>query len=311
MGVLLSFEKRLASIVEGTFAKVFKGSVEPVEIAKALTAEADAHKVVSANRTLVPNSYHVDLGPKDHERLAPYAEPLGAELAAMVREHAEEQRYAFVGPVIVTLGLDAGLDTGVFRVHAEVSPDGAYTPQAPIVPPPAAAPAPFAPPPAPVPLPVPPLLTPSTQRPPETERRTTPPPARIAPPAAPAVPARLLFEDGRAFDLVASLTRIGRSREADLRLDDTAVSRQHAEIRRDGDGRHVLVDLGSTNGTLLNGSRVSTSKLRDGDVVTIGAAVLTYRAAPAVQSAPHPADLGPAFGGESTSVWSGGDAGLD
>jgi hypothetical protein len=307
MGVLLSFEKRLASIVEGTFAKVFKGSVEPVEIAKALTAEADAHKVVSANRTLVPNSYHVELGPKDHERLAPYAEPLGAELAAMVREHAEEQRYAFVGPVIVTLGLDAGLDTGVFRVHAEVSPDGAYTPQAPIAhPPPAPRPVTLAP--AAVPVPVPPLLSPSTHLPPETERRAAPPPARVAPPAAPTVPARLLFEDGRVFDVVSSLTRLGRSREADLRLDDTAVSRQHAEIRRDGDGRHVLVDLGSTNGTLLNGSRVSTSKLRDGDVVTIGAAVLTYRAAPA---APHPADLGPASGGDATSVWSGGDAGLD
>ena len=129
MGVLQTFEKRLAGLVEGAFAKVFKGSVEPVEIAKALAAEADGHAVVSANRTLVPNSFLVELGPRDYDRLAPYSEALGGELAALVREHADEHHYSFVGPVSVALAHDGTLDTGVFRVHAEVSAYGAYTPQ--------------------------------------------------------------------------------------------------------------------------------------------------------------------------------------
>ena len=263
MGVLQTFEKRLAGLVEGAFAKVFKGSVEPVEIAKALAAEADGHAVVSANRTLIPNSFLVELGPRDYDRLAPYSEALGTELSAMVREHADEHRYSFVGPVTVALGHDGTLDTGVFRVHAEVSADGAYTPQSDQPAAPAATPAPPAPAPTPEAAPAPPLdiLRPAP---------TPPRPASVA-------PARLHFEDGRALDLVAAVTRIGRSREADLRLDDGAVSRQHAEIRRDTDGSHVLVDLGSTNGTLVDGEKVSSMRLVDGARVSIGATTLTYR----------------------------------
>jgi pSer/pThr/pTyr-binding forkhead associated (FHA) protein len=117
----------------------------------------------------------------------------------------------------------------------------------------------------------------------------------------------LLLDDGRAFDLVPQVVRIGRSREADLRLDDTAVSRVHAEIRRDGDGQHLLVDLGSTNGTLLNGGRVSTARLRDGDEVGIGAALLVYRAAATARSAePRSAAAGAV---DATSVWPGGALG--
>lgn len=261
MGVLQTFEKRLAGLVEGAFAKVFKGSVEPVEIAKALTAEADGHAVVSANRTLVPNSFLVELGPRDYDRLAPYSEALGGELAAMVREHADEHRYSFVGPVTVALGHDGTLDTGVFRVHAEVSAEGAYTPQA-------DEPAPVAPPTAePTPDADAPELSPQIA----TPEPTPPRPVSVA-------PARLHFDDGRAFDLVSAVTRIGRSREADLRLDDSAVSRQHAEIRRDTDGSHVLVDLGSTNGTELDGEKITSARLSDGARFSIGATTLTYRA---------------------------------
>ena len=102
-------------------------------------------------------------------------------------------------------------------------------------------------------------------------------PAPTPPRPASIAPARLIFDDGRAFDLVAAVTRIGRSREADLRLDDGGVSRQHAEIRRDTDGTHVLVDLGSTNGTQLDGAKISTARLVDGSRVSIGATTLTYR----------------------------------
>jgi pSer/pThr/pTyr-binding forkhead associated (FHA) protein len=56
------------------------------------------------------------------------------------------------------------------------------------------------------------------------------------------------------------------------------VSRHHAELRRDTDGSYLLVDLGSTNGTMVNGERTATAHLRDGDRVGVGAATLTYRA---------------------------------
>ena len=80
----------------------------------------------------------------------------------------------------------------------------------------------------------------------------------------------------RRVDLSAELTRIGRSAEADVRLSDTGVSRLHAELRRLGDDV-VLVDLGSTNGTTLNGRKVLEGRLRDGDRIGVGTSSLVFR----------------------------------
>ena len=78
------------------------------------------------------------------------------------------------------------------------------------------------------------------------------------------------------FPLVQDRVTIGRSRESDIFLPDQWLSRHHAEIRRDG-AAFVVVDLGSKNGTLLNGDQVaSTQRLRDGDVITLGEHILTF-----------------------------------
>jgi hypothetical protein len=81
----------------------------------------------------------------------------------------------------------------------------------------------------------------------------------------------------RVVPLDAQVTVIGRGAEVDVRLSDTGVSRVHAEVRLEGDAV-TLADRGSTNGTLVNGRRVSTTVLRDGDVVEIGASRLVFRA---------------------------------
>ena len=99
MGVLQRFERRLGGIVEGAFARVFKGGVEPVELAEALTRECDERRARGARRTLVPNEFTIHLSEPDFERLAPYRQALGDELATLVREHAAAQRYTFVAPV--------------------------------------------------------------------------------------------------------------------------------------------------------------------------------------------------------------------
>lgn len=80
----------------------------------------------------------------------------------------------------------------------------------------------------------------------------------------------------RAVPLTARTTVLGRGGEADLRLSDTGVSRSHAEVRLAG-STATVVDLGSTNGTLVNGRRVSTAVLHDGDVVELGASRLVFR----------------------------------
>ena len=121
MGVLQRFERRLEGLVEGAFARAFKGNVEPVEIAAALEREAlDKKAIVGAGRVLVPNAYVVQLGQADYARLSPYARQLGIELATMVQESATEQQWSFVGDVAVTLERVDDLETGVFHIRSNV-----------------------------------------------------------------------------------------------------------------------------------------------------------------------------------------------
>jgi hypothetical protein len=121
VGVLQRFERRLEGLVEGAFARTFGGVVQPVEIAARLQREAvDRKTIVGAGRVLVPNEYDVELSAGDHDRLAEYDEALTRELGDMVREHAEEQGWSFVGPVRVHLVLADDLATGVFRVRSRV-----------------------------------------------------------------------------------------------------------------------------------------------------------------------------------------------
>lgn len=123
MGVLDRFERRLDRMVNGAFARAFKAEVQPVEIAGALQRECDDKAaIVSRGRTIIPNAFRVDLGQRDFERLNVYAEPLGKELGDVVREHAGEQGYTFVGPISVELYQADDLETGVFRVTGLAEP---------------------------------------------------------------------------------------------------------------------------------------------------------------------------------------------
>ena len=103
MGVLQRFEDRLEQFVSETFARAFRSAVQPVEVAAALQREVDnSAQILSRDRRLVPNTFHVELSPADHERLTPYGSTLAQELTEMLREHAEEQSYVFTGPVSIS-----------------------------------------------------------------------------------------------------------------------------------------------------------------------------------------------------------------
>lgn len=119
MGVLKRFEQRLEGLVNGTFAKVFKSEVQPVEIAGALQRECDNNATIwNRERTVVPNDFIVELSTPDYERLSPYSGQLGDELAGLVRDYAKQQRYTFMGPIKVHLEKADDLDTGLYRVRS-------------------------------------------------------------------------------------------------------------------------------------------------------------------------------------------------
>jgi hypothetical protein len=80
----------------------------------------------------------------------------------------------------------------------------------------------------------------------------------------------------RTVTLTSQTVTIGRMSECDVVLPDKGASRKHAQLRY-RDGSWTLTDLGSTNGTRLNGQTIQSRELSDGDKVTIGTTVLEFR----------------------------------
>lgn len=120
MGKLQDFENRLEQMISTAFARTFRSAVEPVEISSALQRELDnSAQILSRDRRLVPNQFHVELSPADSERLSPYGSTLSSELTDMLRDHADQQSYVFTGPVQITFETSEELTTGRFRVRSQ------------------------------------------------------------------------------------------------------------------------------------------------------------------------------------------------
>ncbi|OON73287.1 FhaA domain-containing protein [Streptomyces tsukubensis] len=280
MGVMKRFEQRLEGLVNGTFAKVFKSEVQPVEIAGALQRECDNNATIwNRERTVVPNDFIVELSTPDFERLSPYSGQLGDELSGMVTDYAKQQRYTFMGPVKVHLEKADDLDTGLYRVRSRTL--ASSTSQGPDQAPPRAngqnagggygyPQAPSGPPPMPA----------------------GPPPGRpggghAAPPQRPQQGPSAGQSGSRTKHWIEinnnrhQITRptlvLGRSTEADVRIDDPGVSRRHCEIRTGTPS--TIQDLGSTNGIVVDGQHTTRATLRDGSRIVVGKTTIIFRQA--------------------------------
>jgi hypothetical protein len=264
VGVLQRFERRLEGMVGLAFARIFKGKVHPAEIAKALTREADEQRsIMGENRIMAPNVYVVRLGETDFAHLAQWSEQLAGELADMVAEHCDTEGYQVFDKVTVRLERDDDLPTGVFEVSSHVA-DPARPPSAVDVPPVSAA--------HPALPPLPPIRGRVAT---DTGRQGSSVVGRAG--SRPGMTHVLVVDGpGTRHELTTGRNVIGRGTEADIRLPDTGVSRKHVDVVLDG-GTAWCEDLGSTNGTLVNGRRISRQALADGDVIRIGHSVLVYR----------------------------------
>jgi hypothetical protein len=217
--VIRGFERRLERMVEGAFARAFRSSIRPVELARRLAREMDDHLSVGVRGTpVVPNHFTVYLSPTDYGEFAEVRDALRRELCDAIRDHARDERYGFMGPVDVELVLDEGLHIGRFEVEG-----------------------------------------------------------RFREGAGGAGAGSLVLPTGDRFTLAEHPISIGRRPECNIVLADPNVSRNHAEIRPHGDS-FLVIDLGSTNGTKVNGVRVDQHILQDGDKLTFGNTHMQFEA---------------------------------
>jgi hypothetical protein len=248
MSVLHTLESKIAGLVEGTFNRAFRSEVRPVEIARKLAREMEEHKSSTLSRTFVPNEYRVFLSPRDRERFAGYETALADELAGYLLEHARREHFTLPARPVIEFETDDRLGLGEFGIQTGI-------------------------------------VEPS-----EEEELPAPEPSgrtmvysnagRLAEPLeerarSRAETALLLLGDQRLV-VGPGGASLGRSRQSDIVLEDPNVSRQHAEIRPRG-GSWVLIDLGSTNGSRINGRQVEAPEVvRPGDEIELGSTRLRF-----------------------------------
>lgn len=120
MGGLQRFEQRLEQAISNVFARTFRSAVQPVEISAALQRELDNNaQILSRDRRLVPNDFHVELSQTDLDRLSPYDSTLARELGEQLQDHADAQSYVFPGPVQIGFESADDLTTGRFRIRSQ------------------------------------------------------------------------------------------------------------------------------------------------------------------------------------------------
>ena len=261
MSVLRAIESRIEGLFEGVFGRAFRAHVQPVELARKLAKEMDEHRSVSVSRVYVPNEYTLYLSPADRSQFSAYEGSLVGELQEYLGEHARREGYALLGPPRVLLETDPDLAVGEFGIATRLTQ------------PEDAPPAPPARLPDPVVLPAPesPAVAPAAEAVAATMVYPAPPerdePREVA----------TLTVAGRVVPLSSDRVVIGRSRECEVRVEDGNVSRRHAELSRDGGSDWTVVDLGSTNGTEVNGRRITKrTSLDDGDRIGVGGTELVF-----------------------------------
>ena len=266
-------------------------TLRPLEIGRRLLRAIDDNVDIDIKgRRVSPDHFTIALSEPDRAALADDESALLEELAMAATSYIRDEGLNVLTAVNVAFTTDASLDTGRLSITTAISGqqsdeepeltepevEGAPLPEPEAAsnlatPEPPAEPVeesqPDVPPPAPADLP-PPVVTPA------------PEPLVINDPPEP-TPARSAFgaivqRDGTRHPAGNSTLKMGRSTDNDIQIADGQASRHHAEIRYDN-GRHHIVDLNSTNGTLVNDNRISSAHaLSHGDIITIGNTELRY-----------------------------------
>lgn len=247
MSALQRFEDFVERMVEGSITRLFRSPIQPVEIERRLVRVMETQPTISAGRTYVPNRYRVQLHPTDYKAVAPQRALWEREIAEFIIGICQERNYTLVSRPIVTITDSA--ETPRRGIHIVATLQASATEgldeleQGPIQPTAAI-----------------PVVRPQAG----ADRRG----AGATPPS---VCLQVLNGDmaGAELRFTRPLITLGRELDNDAVIEDTRVSRHHAQLLFQH-GRYILRDLGSTNGTFVNAQPIQTMMLTSGDRLSLG-----------------------------------------
>ncbi len=237
MSRLAKFESLVERLVEGTFGRLFSGTLQPTEVGRALARALEDYQFTDEQgRRYAPNVFWVYLHPADYESLRAAQPSLPDDLAASVSELARLANLPMPDSPVVEIVASGEVP------HGRVSVAAQYTAQetAPIGP---------------------------TQEIAHAEIQKAA--------AAPRTASFLILDGKRHVPLGQPVITVGRALDNDIVVDDGRVSRRHAQLRVRGQG-YVLYDTGSSGGTTVNGDPVTERELRAGDVIALAGYAIVF-----------------------------------
>jgi hypothetical protein len=239
MSALSRFEQFMEQMVEGSVARLFGSAVQPVEIARRLERAMESQQSISVKRVIVPSFYRAFLNPQDFAAFQPVRAQLEQEMATYLSDLAQERGFSMLEHPQVVLAEDAAVARRGIQVVAEMTSAG------------------------------------STAETTQVMTTSTTPAAR---PARRSHATLVLQTPGgpQPIELQSTMATLGRGLGNDIILEDSRVSRHHAQLRY-RQRRFWISDMGSTNGTFVNGEPVSETALRDGDTISLGGLELVFR----------------------------------
>ena len=238
MSKLARFESLVAQLVEGTFGRMFYGTLQPIEVANALARAIEDYQMTDEQgRRYAPNMYWVYLHPADYDSLKAAQPTLPNDLARSAGELAHMADLLMPEPPAVEIVSTDEVPRGRVSIAAqylaqETAPIG------------------------------------ETQEIARSELRTALAEARR-------MQAYLILDGKRHIALSRPVVTLGRALDNDIVIDDTRVSRHHAQLRLRS-GRYVIYDTGSSGGTTVNGESLTERVLAPGDVVGLAGYALVY-----------------------------------
>ncbi|SFG36775.1 FHA domain-containing protein [Desulfotomaculum arcticum] len=251
MGFLSELEGSLERIIEGFFKDKFKGSLQPVDMAKRLAREMREQRRTGLKDIFVPNRYEIFLNPGEYNANEPVIEHLSGELQEYVAGKAAEKKYTLLGRIEVSFDQDQAVAPGemVIKSYFDEEENDVEEESAPVS---------------------------------EATMQYVPIKGEFAPSARELPEAAASLEvlegplSGRRYQVEGNLAVIGRKESCDIFLPDESISRRHALISRVG-RQFYIKDQASTNGTYINGARVEQEELMPGDMIKIGRILLRFR----------------------------------